>query len=196
MMKKYLIALFMFCHSAFLFAFSQQALVTLLQRPNNTQGEFTQQRYLQGLIKPITSSGQFVLVKNRGLLWQTEKPFSNQLRVTSTGISQWDGHRWVVSQKLGQSEQIQLFLGLLSGDTQALAKQFDLTLQGSEKKWQLTLTPSSLLMKQIFTQIIIDGENNVKRIELQEKQGDRTLISFENQRVNQPISSFAQTALQ
>lgn len=195
-MKKLLFSLFLICCSPLLFAFSQQDLASLLQQPNNIQGAFVQQRYLKALNTPITSSGKFVLLKEKGLLWNTEKPFTNQMRVLESGISQWNGSEWISNPKLGQAQQIKLFLGLLSGDSQSLGKQFEFALTGTKQQWQLILTPSSLLMKQIFTDIVIEGKNSVERIELNEKQGDRTLIIFKNQKINQTLTSFAKQALQ
>lgn len=194
-MKK-LITFAFLLFSPLVFAFSQQDLVIQLQKPNNLQGDFTQQRFLKAMSKPITSTGQFVLVKNQGLLWQMQKPFASQLRVKKEGISQWNGSQWVNNQKLGQSEQINLFLGLLSGDISALSSQFDLALLGDTKNWTLTLTPNSLLMKQIFTYIVIGGDEVVKQIELNETQGDRTLIRFEKIQQNQPLSASVSKALQ
>ncbi len=193
-MKK-LITFAFLLFSPLVFAFSQQDLVIQLQKPNNLQGDFTQQRFLKAMSKPITSTGQFVLVKNQGLLWQMQKPFASQLRVKKEGISQWNGSQWVNNQKLGQSEQINLFLGLLSGDISALSSQFDLALSGDTKNWTLTLTPNSLLMKQIFTHIVIGGDEVVKQIELNETQGDRTLIRFEKIQQNQPLSASVSKAL-
>ncbi|MGX2967117.1 LolA family protein [Ursidibacter sp. B-7004-1] len=195
-MKKWLFSALFLLLSPAIWAFSQQDLVNLLQKPHNTQGQFTQQRFLKALNKPIQTSGQFALVKEQGLLWQTVKPFANQLRVKSDGISQWNGKTWVKNDKLGQAEQIGLFLGLLSGDTQKLSQQFNLTLQGNAQNWQLSLTPSSFLMKQIFESIEIRGDNVVKQIELKEKQGDRTLINFTQTMLNQPLTASAQSALQ
>ncbi|EPY99827.1 LolA family protein [Mannheimia haemolytica] len=195
-MKKLIFLLIFSLFSPLVVAFSQQDLVLQLQKPSNLQGQFSQQRFLNGLTKPMTTQGDFVLLKNQGLLWQMKKPFENQLRVKADGISQWNGSQWVSSQQLGQSEQIKLFLGLLSGDVAALSSQFDLQLNGTEKAWQLSLVPNSLLMKQIFDNIEIRGDLVVKSIEIQEKQGDRTLIRFEQIQQDQPLSAFAQSALQ
>ena len=68
------------------FAFSEGELITLLQTPKNVQGDFTQQRFLKSLTKPITTQGKFTLLAQKGLLWQMEKPFANQLRVKKDGI--------------------------------------------------------------------------------------------------------------
>ncbi|WP_324682620.1 LolA family protein [Bibersteinia trehalosi] len=195
-MKKLIFSLISSLFSPLVVAFSQQDLVLQLQKPSNLQGQFSQQRFLNGLTKPMTTQGDFVLLKNQGLLWQMKKPFENQLRVKADGISQWNGSQWVSSQQLGQSEQIKLFLGLLSGDVAALSSQFDLQLNGTEKAWQLSLVPNSLLMKQIFDNIEIRGDLVVKSIEIREKQGDRTLIRFEQIQQDQPLSAFAQSALQ
>lgn len=193
---KRILAIFLMLFSSMAMAFSENELMKTLQQPQNVQGDFTQSRFLKSLTKPIVTSGQFSLVKSKGLLWQMKKPFDTSLRVTSAGIEQWNGSAWNSNQKFGQSDQIRLFLGLLSGDISALSAQFDASLSGSEKQWQLTLTPKTLIMKQIFTQIQLRGDALVKEIELNEKQGDRTLIQFSQLQTNQALSAFAKQALE
>ncbi|BFU60910.1 outer-membrane lipoprotein carrier protein [Rodentibacter sp. JRC1] len=193
-MKKYLF-LFLLFFSPLSWGFSQAELIQQLQKPQSVQGDFSQQRFLKSLVKPIVATGKFTLVAKKGLLWQMEKPFASQMKVTAQGIFQWNGSNWVTNSSMGQAEQIQLFLGLLSGDISALSSQFEFSLTGSASNWQLLLKPNSLLMKQIFDQITIEGDIVVNSIELKEKQGDRTLIQFENIRLNQPLSALAQSAL-
>lgn len=194
-MKKWLILLLMIC-SPFSLAFSKSDLIALLQQPTNIQGDFTQQRFLKSLPKPITTSGQFVLYKDHGLLWQMQKPFTSDIKVTHNGIMQWNNTQWIKNERIGQSEQINLFLGLLSGNISSLENQFSVDISGNNHQWILILTPTSLLMKQIFTVIQIQGDNTVKTIELQEKQGDRTIIQLHNQKVNQPLPDFVKNALE
>ena len=50
------------------------------------------------------------------------------------------------------------------------------TVDGSPQNWTLTLTPKSAMMKQIFTQISVQGGNTVSQVILQEKQGDKVEI--------------------
>lgn len=195
-MKKWLLLLIFSLFSPLVSAFSQQDLVAQLQKPSNLQGQFSQKRFLNGLSKPMTTSGDFVLVKNQGLLWLMKKPFENRLRVKADGISQWSGTEWVAGQTAGQGEQVKLFLGLLSGEISALSGQFDLALNGTAKAWQLDLNPNSLLMKQIFEKIEIRGDQVVKSIEIREKQGDRILIEFQQIEQDKPLSDFARSALQ
>lgn len=190
-MKKYLCLALLFISSAAM-AFSEAELVQMLQKPENVQGNFVQQRFLKSLVKPITTSGQFSLVKNKGLLWQMQKPFVRRLKVSSEGIQQWNGVSWVNSQKFGQSEQIALFLNLLTGDVSGLSQHFEIILTGTEKQWRLKLLPRTLIMKQIFQSIQLQGDHLVKEIELSEVQGDRTLIQFSQLKMNQPLVDFTQ----
>lgn len=194
-MKK-IILLFVLLLSAEAYCFSEQDLIRQLQTPQNVQGEFVQERHLKALNRPIITEGKFTLVAKKGLIWQMEKPFASQLRVGKKGIMQWNGKQWVNNGKLGQAEQIQLFLGLLSGDINGLKKQFKLTLSGTAKQWEVLLVPDSLLMKQIFNQITIQGNEVVQMIRLNETQGDKTNIIFKNNRINQPLTDFVHQALE
>lgn len=51
-----------------------------------------------------------------------QKPFETTLRVRADGIMQWNGSAWTNPNqgKVGQSQQIKLFLDLLGGNTQGL----------------------------------------------------------------------------
>ena len=197
-MKKLIFAAALTLASPLLWAFSTAELAQTLQKPANVQGAFTQQRYLKSLSKPMTTNGQFVLIPKRGLLWHMQKPFENRLRVRADGIMQWNGKSWVAANQSkinGQSQQIRLFLDLLGGNTQGLEKQFDLQLSGSQQKWTLRLNPKTALMKQIFNHIEISGDSVVRRIELNEKQGDRTVMQFNQVQTGKELDAFAKQAL-
>ena len=196
-MKKYLLALVIALTTPALWAFSLADLTQTLQKPANVQGAFTQQRYLKSLSKPMTTSGAFTLVPKKGLLWQMHKPFDTTLRVRADGIMQWTGSAWTNpnANKLGQNRQIQLFLDLLGGNTQGLEKQFNLSLSGTAQQWTLQLTPKTAITRQIFTRIDISGDSVVRKIELHEKQGDRTVMQFSQIQPSRPLGEFAKSAL-
>ena len=178
-------------------AFSTAELAQNQQKTANVQGAFTQQRYLKSLTKPMTTGGRFTLVPKKGLLWQMQKPFETTLRVRADGIMQWNGTTWTNPNagKIGPSRQIKLFLDLLGGDTQGLEKQFELSLDGTEKQWTLHLTPKTAVTRQIFNRIDISGDSVVRKIELDEKQGDRTVMRFEQVQTGKPLDTFAKQAL-
>ena len=74
------------------------------------------------------------------------------------------------------AEQNRLFFAVLQGDSSGLQRDFELNLQGTAEHWQLQLNPRSLLLKQIFRRIDIAGGQYVERIELEESQGDSTVL--------------------
>ncbi|WP_297957833.1 outer membrane lipoprotein carrier protein LolA [uncultured Neisseria sp.] len=196
-MKKTIAAALLTLASPALWAFSTAELAQTLQKPSNVQGAFTQQRQLKSLSKPMITGGKFVLIPKKGLLWQMQKPFETTLRVRADGIMQWNGSAWTNPNqgKVGQSQQIKLFLDLLGGNTQGLEKQFDLALSGTEKQWTLNLTPKTAVTRQIFNRIAISGDNVVRKIELDEKQGDKTVMQFREVQTGKPLDDFAQKAL-
>lgn len=194
-MKKILFATLLTLATPLTWAFSLSELSQTLQKPTNVQGVFTQQRFLKSMTKPMTTQGQFVLLPKKGLLWHMQKPFDNRLRVRADGIMQWDGKTWRAASKGGQSQQIRLFLDLLGGNTQGLQQQFDMKLSGNGQNWTLLLTPKSALMKQVFHDIRIGGDTVVRRIELNEKQGDKTVMQFDKVNTNAALDEFVRGAL-
>jgi len=196
-MKKYLFSIGIAFAAPALWAFSLANLTQTLQKPANVQGAFTQQRQLKSLSKPMVTGGKFVLIPKKGLLWQMQKPFETTLRVRADGIMQWNGSAWTNPNqgKVGQSQQIKLFLDLLGGNTQGLEKQFNLALSGTEKQWTLNLTPKTAVTRQIFNHIVISGDSVVRKIELDEKQGDKTVMQFREVQTGKPLDDFAKKAL-
>lgn len=180
--------------SASAWALTPAELTTHLQQPHTIQGQFVQQRYLKSLPKPLQTTGQFALQKQTGLFWHVQKPLDVQLRVRPNGIAQWDKKTWRNSSQSGQATQVKLFMAVLGGNTQELSKQFDLDVSGSLKQWTLTLRPKTTIMKQVFQNITIQGDQVVRQVELREKQGDRTIMKFTQTQINQPLSAAATNA--
>lgn len=195
-MKRLIITLWLCLSAVAAHAFELSDLSARLQQPQAVQGRFVQERYLVSLSKPLRTEGAFVLQPKRALLWQMRKPFAQQLRVRASGIEQWNGKHWQKSgSSAGQQKQMQLFLDLLGGNAQGLQQQFDVRLSGTAAAWRLALTPKTALMKQIFTRIDIDGDNAVRAIVLQEKQGDKTVMRFIRVQINPSLDADVRRAL-
>lgn len=158
-------------------AFDLDQLAAQLGKPAVVRGPFVQEKHLRALPRPLTSEGHFVLSREQGLLWLLEKPLQQDYRIGAAGIARRVDGQWQAQP--GQdvaAQQSRLFLAVLKGDHQGLARDFQLQLSGDAAHWQLHLTPNSLLLKQIFSAIQIEGGALVERIELQETQGDSTVL--------------------
>ena len=160
-------------------AFDLADLSAQLAKPTVVRGPFIQEKHLRALPTPLTSQGQFTLSRDHGLLWLLQKPLKQDYRIADSGIARRTAAGW--QQQPGQdvaAQQSRLFLAVLKGDRSGLERDFDLQLTGEQNAWQLQLTPHSLLLKQIFSAIRIDGGALVERIELIETQGDRTVLKM------------------
>ncbi len=174
-------------------AFDLQQLSDQLAKPSVIHGNFTQEKHLRALPQPLVSKGTFVLAKDQGLLWLLKSPLQQDYRITAQGIARRDANGWQrLPNKSAGAEQNRLFLAVLQGDSSGLQRDFDLQLQGEAQQWKLTLTPRSLLLKQVFTQINIDGGALVRTIELLETQGDSTLLRMQDNTADQPLSNAEQ----
>ncbi|KTC13478.1 outer membrane lipoprotein carrier protein LolA [Pseudomonas viridiflava] len=171
------------CLSSLAHAFDLQQLSDQLARPAVVQGRFIQEKHLRALPQPLISKGRFVLARDAGLLWLLETPLKQDYRINANGIARREAEGsasvWKpVPNKNAGAEQNRLFLAVLQGDSSGLQRDFELQLQGDANAWHLTLTPRSLLLQQVFTQINIDGGELVQRIELLETQGDSTVLKM------------------
>ncbi|MBJ7373600.1 MAG: outer membrane lipoprotein carrier protein LolA [Pseudomonas sp.] len=174
-------------------AFDLQQLSEQLAKPDVIHGQFIQEKHLRALPQPLISKGSFVLAKNHGLLWLLKTPLQQDYRITANGIARRDTNGWQpLPNKSAGAEQNRLFLAVLQGDSSGLQRDFELALSGTAQQWQLTLTPRSMLLKQVFKQINIDGGALVQTIELLETQGDSTLLRMQDSTAEQPLSEAEQ----
>ena len=192
-MKRLVIWLLLCCLAPAAQAFDLQQLSDQLARPEVIHGQFIQEKHLRALPQPLTSKGRFVLAKNHGLLWLLQTPLQQDYRITTQGIARRDGSTWqMLPNKSAGAEQNRLFLAVLQGDSTGLQRDFELSLSGEPQQWKLTLTPRSVLLKQVFNQINIDGGELVQRIELLETQGDSTVLRMQDSTSRQPLSEAEQ----
>ncbi|WP_019939631.1 outer membrane lipoprotein carrier protein LolA [Bordetella sp. FB-8] len=163
-------------------AFGLGQLQAQLRAAPIVRGHFVQQKFLRSLPQPLTSRGDFTLAQGKGLLWQLTSPFAQDLRITPQGIAKRDerGQWQALPQQLGASRETGLFLAVLAGDTHGLQENFDISLTGHAQDWTMTMKPSSALLSQVFDAIVIQGDALVRRIELRETQGDRTVLQLQD----------------
>ncbi|MCJ8206057.1 outer membrane lipoprotein carrier protein LolA [Pseudomonas sp. RGM2987] len=192
-MKRLSLWLLLCCLAPLAQAFDLQQLSDQLARPEVIHGQFIQEKHLRALPQPLISKGRFVLAKQHGLLWLLQTPLQQDYRISAQGIARRDGDHWqMLPNKSAGAEQNRLFLAVLQGDSSGLQRDFELSLSGEPTQWKLTLTPRSVLLKQVFNQINIDGGELVQRIELLETQGDSTVLRMQEATSAQPLSEAEQ----
>lgn len=160
------------------------------------RGGFEQEKQLAGFAKPLKSRGDYLLLRGKGLIWRTAAPFASQLVMTADAIAGSDGLRLDASKEPGVRVVTTLMLALLDGDLAQLATHFELQIElKPSQAWRAQLRPKAAALAKLFARIEIDGDRQLRRIALQEAQGDRTLIRFDEQQAK-PAAPSAQELAQ
>lgn len=160
-----------------------------IERTDLTVFNFRQVRYINGLIRPIESSGEFHYEpEGQALVWRTLKPFASTVRVTKSGIetsipesSSSAGNAGTLSksQDYASRQLSNLLLAIHSGDIRTLEKHFDLKCQSSGGgRFRILATPSSSTVRTAIQEISLKGLRFPTEITVIDGRGDRTEIEL------------------
>ena len=137
-----------------------------------TQGEFQQEKQLKFLRKPLFSKGTFTYHQSKGVIWKTLTPMPSILLVNDAHLVTGQGEQ-AVPPAFGR-----VFKALLGGELNGLAEGFEITAKEDKTAWQLRLTPKDEMLKKIISTIQMTGDTELQMLELQEVNGNQTLIRF------------------
>ncbi|WP_426415351.1 outer membrane lipoprotein carrier protein LolA [Aestuariirhabdus sp. LZHN29] len=153
-------------------------LFTALQNARTVRGHFTQTRTLPNMSAPLSSDGQFVLSRERGLLWQQLHPFTTRLVFSDQRIIQQVDNK---APQILTPEQhptpfyfALLFRALLSGEWGNLQRDF----QVSRSNEGLLLRPIDRRVGNAIKEVRIDGHEQLTRLTIIERKGGSVEIRF------------------
>lgn len=155
-----------------------------LAAPAVLRGRFEQSKRLKGFRHPLVSRGDFLLLRERGVAWDTREPFASSTVLTRQRLLTRlpDGSTRVLvdaGTSPGMAAVNSLLMALVAGDLDALATQFhaEETLL-ADGAWRLRLSPREPGLKRVFTHVELRGDRHVREVDIAEVSGDRTLIRF------------------
>lgn len=153
-----------------------------VEQPELLRGAFEQARQVQGFRQPLRSSGHFVLSREAGVLWLTEKPFPSSLSVTSKGlVAENDGQvRRIDTEKEPGLRAVNTLLSdLIGGELARLERDFSIEIEHEDAHgWRLKLVPRGEPLNRVFDAIELQGAQYVESVSLAESNGDLSQISF------------------
>ena len=153
-----------------------------LKEHHGLRAVFQQTKHLSVLNRPLTSSGEFVYVEGRGVLWRQKEPFRQTFVITERGFSEQleDGN--IQRSPEAAAGAIQgfsgMFLGLFSGDINLLGDQFELFFVGNEKSWEIGARPRNGDISRFIDRIKIKGGAVPEQVTVWEKNGDISEIKL------------------
>lgn len=158
-------------------------LMGLLAQTRSGEARFVEQRHVQGLGKPLQSSGTLSFTAPSRFARQTLLPRpeamvvdGNQVTLTRNGRSRQMALDAVPEMAL----LVQAVRGTLTGDGAALRQAFKLTLNGQAAQWSLQLEPQDARLAAAVSYIHVTGRRGELRgVEVQLADGDRSVMTIE-----------------
>lgn len=140
--------------------------------------EFTQTKTVAALANPLVSNGVLGLSAKQQLVWQTLRPLKSTLVIGADGLRQFNRNDQLVNEVANPvaSELAQVFLGLLSGNTDVLETAFTQSLTCEDSNWQLNLVPADNDLKTMLESLTLNGAEHIEKISFREARGDYTEI--------------------
>jgi hypothetical protein len=159
------------------------------------RGGFEQRKTVKGFRNPLVSSGEFVVARQRGVLWRTLEPFASTLVVTRDRVLA-RGADGSVARRLSASEEpavraiSETLFGVMAADLTALATRFQIEgeLVGREG-WRLQLLPRDAALARWVQRVELDGDRFLRAVRLQEGSGDQTQIRLARHSTSATLSA-------
>jgi hypothetical protein len=145
------------------------------------RGSFKQTRVLSGVSKQLNSEGFFLVDKERGILWVTEKPIYQMLKVTPSEINIKNKNQTIMNINAANEPSMrfinELLMSIFSGDMSAIEKVFIYQGEINTNGWSLLLTQKKLYPATLG-KVSIRGKSAIEAVSFESKDGDLTRITF------------------
>lgn len=162
------------------------------QSTSSIQASFTEEKFLAVLKEPEKSSGVFFYQQKDKMRWEQKTPVKYIILINGDKLRiQEGGKEKNVGQAGRMAAQIkELMIGLVNGDFQQ-NKGFQLTCMESDDQYQILLTPVNRRLKNVYSKIslvFLKSTLRLKELSFFEKGGDKSIMKFQQEKFNQPIS--------
>ena len=158
-------------------------LMQLLSQQKSRKASFVEKKYIAALQEPLESSGELLFTAPARLEKRTLKPKPEAVTLDGDKlqIERRNGRKLTLS--LSERPEVSGFVesirATLSGDHSALARYYQLALDGSADDWRLSLVPTQPEMLKIISAIRIAGSRDViGTIEFMQADGDRSVMTI------------------
>lgn len=169
-------------------ALQQCGLITQNPTTSSTTANFTQQRFIKGLTKPLISRGIFQLFPGNKIVWETKAPIFSKVTISEAGfeINTTNGDS-AESESFKQSHFREVSsillslhsLSLASIDSTTLSKRFSLQcFQLPKNEFSLVATPRDEDLAKLIQSIALRGSTTPTQITIIDGRGDQTTVEL------------------
>lgn len=171
----------------------QNKIIKSNQAAKTLQAEFTQEKHMSILNKPFISTGAFYLKQPDMVRWEYKAPFKYVVVLVNEQVSIKDGddlQNYDMSKNAVFKEVNKVMSGMVNGKMLE-DKNFDSAFYESTKDFKVVLKPKLESVKSFISEINVffDKVNfQTLQVIMFEKDGDKTVIKFNNTKINAPIN--------
>lgn len=161
---------------------------------NSVESDFTQNKNLSILAKPIISKGKFWYKKEKKVRWEYTEPYLYLIVIKESKlfIKDKNNQKQYDTQSNKMFQQLNDFLiGCINGEILNNTTDFEIGFKENESLYFVTLIPKAQQMKKMLNEIHIYFDKkdlSVSKLKMVEQGGDFTIIEFFNKKLNVNIS--------
>jgi hypothetical protein len=139
------------------------------------KGNFEQEKKINRLNRSLVSSGNFLIVSDLGMVWDTIKPFPSTMTLGKDYIIQSRGTQKTVLPTQGNETFIRMaevISAVFTGNTDKLTENFEIYFTSVVTNWEMGLIPKDKFIAFITEKIVMKGDSVIRSILIFEQNGD------------------------
>ena len=152
------------------------------------RGNFEQEKTLSRLGRTLKSGGNFIIAAERGMVWDTVKPFPSTLALGKDYLvqSRPGGQKTALSAEGNETflRLAEVLSAVFSGNARGLLENFEVyfTLKNAAPvpAWEMGLSPLDRAISSFAARITMSGGQAIQSITIHEQSGDTTKYTLSN----------------
>ena len=161
---------------------------------NTMQCDFTQVKELSFMDEKITSEGKMAFKKPNKIRWEYTKPYRYIFSMDGQNVRMTTGdntNKMPANQSKMFNAISKVMIGGVSGSGLVDSPDFDAQFMVGNNDYKVVLIPRQKEVKDLFSSIQIFAdktESRINKVELIDKEGDKTTITLRNLQINSSIN--------
>jgi hypothetical protein len=156
-------------------------------------GDFELRRSISALKRTMASSGTYFISRDKGMVWNTEKPFpSTMVMGTDYIVQSVPGGKPSVISAAGNeafTRMAEVMRSVFTGNADALLKSFKVYFDGAPDNWRLGLIPTDRTVRAFADRFTLAGNGgSISRVEMAAKNGDTSTYILTNYRFREALA--------
>lgn len=139
------------------------AMATAITAHERVTATYVQEKEMEALNKPLTSTGILSFVKDSVIVWNQQVPFEEKIEITPDGkvtITDEFGDVSVSENESMADRMGKMMNTLFSAEFSSVERLFEIYLQESDSTWTMGMKPKRASMKRGFTSVVMICSKN------------------------------------